>query len=73
MSIAMQAGQCGLTHSAQRYIPLLEAQGQDGTVAAFLAKTATLSSAVVFGLLLALSHWLQPRSPLPGRFRRLVF
>ena len=66
MSIAMQAGQCGLTHSAQRYIPLLEAQGQDGTVAAFLAKTATLASAVVFGLLLALSHWLQPRSPLPG-------
>jgi O-antigen/teichoic acid export membrane protein len=66
MSVAMQAGQCGLTHSAQRYIPLLEAQGQDGSVAAFLAKTATLSSAVVFGLLLALSHWLQPRSPLPA-------
>jgi O-antigen/teichoic acid export membrane protein len=65
MSIAMQAGQCGLTHSAQRYIPLLEAQGQDGTVAAFLAKTATLASAAVFGLLFALSHWLQPGSPLP--------
>jgi len=66
MSIAMQAGQCGLTHSAQRYIPLLEAQREDGGVAAFLSKTATLASGAVFGLLLALSHWLQPRSPLPG-------
>jgi enterobacterial common antigen flippase len=66
MSIAMQTGQCGLTHSAQRYIPLLGAAGHDRGAAALLARTATISSVIVFGLLLCLSHWLQPQSPLPA-------
>ena len=66
MSIAMQTGQCGLTHSAQRYIPLLGTGGQDRAAAAFLTRTATLSSVLVLGLLLGLSRWLQPQSPLPA-------
>jgi hypothetical protein len=56
MSIAMQTGQCGLTHSAQRYIPLLGAAGHDRGAAALLARTATISSVIVFGLLLCLSR-----------------
>ena len=65
ISIAMQAGQCGFIRAAQRYVPLLEREGRDRSAAAFLARTATVASVLIFALLVLLSHWLQPTQPLP--------
>lgn len=66
MSVAMQTGQCGLTHAAQRYIPLLTEGGHDRGAAALLARIATVSAVLVLGLLLGLCGWLQPESRLPS-------